>query len=276
MHRDLEQKYHDLRASVAALGSVVVAFSGGIDSALVLAIAARELGDRALGVTGVSSSLSRREKESAAAFAAGIGAHHTTIVTKELEDERYASNPVNRCYFCKNELYAKLCAFAAERGFDHVADGSNLDDTRDHRPGRTAAAERGVVSPLIESGFTKHDVRMLSKELGLVIWDKPALACLSSRFPHGTAITQQLLERVEQAEDVLYRAGLRAFRVRHHDSIARIEVPLEDLQLVLEPERREAILTGVRNAGYAHVTLDLGGYRAPAQPLSGEKLISLL
>lgn len=258
MKQELREKEQRLREVVRGYGRCLVAFSGGVDSALVVAVAARELGDDALAVTGVSPSLPRAEREAAVAFARAAGARHELLDTNELADPNYASNPANRCYFCKSELYGRMQRFASERGFVTIADGLNHDDLAEMRHGRRAADERAVRSPLAEAGFTKADVRELARELQLDVWDKPAAACLSSRFPTGTAITRELLERVENAEAVLRAAGLREYRVRHHGEVARIEVPLDALETVLQ--RREAILGGVRAAGYRYVSLDLGGY----------------
>jgi len=254
----LKIKEDRLREIVRSFERCIIAFSGGVDSALVAAIATEELGDRALAVTGVSPSLPRSEREAAVAFARGIGARHELLETHELEDERYAENPANRCYFCKSELFERLGPFAAARGFVTIADGLNADDLSEVRFGRRAAEERGIRSPLAEAGFTKSEVRALARERNLAVWDKPAAACLSSRFPTGTQITRELLERVEAAEAVLAELGLREFRVRHHGEIARIEVPLEAFDIVMR--EREGILRGVRAAGYRFVSLDLGGY----------------
>lgn len=257
---DLDAKAERLRAIVRELGSCVVAFSGGVDSALMLHVATTELGEGALGVTGRSESLAEREYADALTFAGSVGAHHAVIETRELSDPNYAANPVNRCYFCKSELYTKLREIAARRGFAAIVDGFNRDDEGDWRPGRKAARENGVRSPLAEAGFTKADVRALARELGLEVWDKPALACLSSRFPYGTEITLELLRQVDRAEQAVHDAGIRSCRVRHHGEVARIEVPLHELARFSDPALRDAVVAGVKAAGYRFVALDLGGY----------------
>jgi uncharacterized protein len=256
----LDAKEARLRAIFRELGSCIVAFSGGVDSALVLHVAAQELGERAVGITARSESLAEREYAGAVRFAGGIEARHEVIETRELLDPSYAANPQNRCYFCKSELYGRLSEIARERGIPHIVDGYNRDDEGDWRPGRKAAREHDVRSPLYEANMRKADVRALARKLGLEVWDKPALACLSSRFPYGTPITLELLRQVDRAEQAVHDAGLRACRVRHHGEIARIEVPPGDVALAAEPERRARIVEGVRAAGYRYVTLDLGGY----------------
>ncbi len=194
-----------------------------------LHVAAQELGERAVGITARSESLAEREYAGAVRFASGIDARHEVIETRELHDASYAANPVNRCYFCKSELYGRLAEIARERGIPHIVDGYNRDDEGDWRPGRQAAREHGVRSPLYEAGLRKADVRALAHRLGLEVWDKPALACLSSRFPYGTPITLELLRQVDRAEQAVHDAGFRACRVRHHGDIARIELPPDDI-----------------------------------------------
>jgi uncharacterized protein len=256
----LDEKEARLRTIVRQLGACVVAFSGGVDSALMLHVATQELGDRALGITARSESLAEREYAEALTFAGSVGARHEVIETQELADPSYAANPANRCYYCKTELYGRLARIARERGISHIVDGYNRDDEGDWRPGRKAAREHGVRSPLYEAGMGKSEVRSLAQRLGLGVWDKPALACLSSRFPYGTPITLEMLRRVDRAEQAVHDAGLRACRVRHHGEIARIEVPPEDIAAAADPARRARIVEGVRAAGYRYVTLDLGGY----------------
>ena len=257
---DSATKEARLRAILREIGSCVVAFSGGVDSALVLHVATQELGERAVGITARSESLAAAEYDGAIAFAAGVDARHEVIETRELDDPKYAANPVDRCYFCKRELYAKLAEVARERAFAAIVDGYNRDDEGDYRPGRRAAREFDVRSPLFEAGLRKADVRELARRLGLAVWDKPALACLSSRFPYGTPITLELLRQVDRAETAVHAAGFRACRVRHHGEVARIEVPAADLAAFADPARRQAVVDGVRGAGYRFVTLDLGGY----------------
>ncbi len=256
---DLDQKLARLRAILRDMGGVVIGMSGGVDSVLLARVAHEVLAERALAVTADSPSLPRRELREAEELARLAGVRHRVIKTAEVADPRYAANPTNRCYFCKHELFARLSALAAEEGLAWVAYGENLDDLGDHRPGAQAAAEQGVRAPLKEAGLSKADIRALARAYGLPVWDKPAFACLGSRFPYGTAITPEKLAQVEAAEDVLWELGLRQFRVRHHGDLARIEVEPEAMPRLIE--LASAVVRGVRAAGFHHVTLDLAGYR---------------
>ena len=255
---DLLQRLAEL---LRGFPSALVAYSGGVDSAVVMAAAHRALGGRAVACIGVSPSLAERERKEAVAIAEQIGASYRLVETHEHLDPNYAANPENRCYFCKSELYDRLQEIAAK---DHVAvilDGNNASDlVATDRPGWMAARERNVRSPLAELGITKPLVRALARELGLPIWDKPAAPCLSSRVPHGTAITPEMLKQIERAEDVLVALGFRTVRVRHHDTIARIELSADDLPRALEV--REQLARGIKAAGYALVTLDLDPFKS--------------
>lgn len=253
-------KLKKLKEILAGYGSVVVAYSGGTDSTLVLKVAHDVLGDRAIAMTAVSASLAAADRTEAEEIARRIGAAHILVETDEAANPEYLANTPNRCFFCKDETYDKLVAYARRHGYATVADGSNADDTHDFRPGRQAAREHDVRSPLLEAGLTKAEIRSLAKELGLPNWDKPAAACLSSRIPYGTAITIQSLSQVERAEAQLRALGLRQLRVRHHDQIARIEIEAEDFARLLE--RRSEVVTALKSLGYTYVTLDLAGFRS--------------
>ncbi|TCJ18465.1 ATP-dependent sacrificial sulfur transferase LarE [Rubrobacter taiwanensis] len=256
-----EENLKRLEEIVGRYESALVAFSGGVDSSLALAAAVRTLGpERVLAVTSDNETYLPSELEPAREFAESLGVEHLIVETRELDNPDYARNPANRCYFCKSTLYSDLARLAAERGYACVIDGANADDEGDYRPGRQAARELGVVSPLSEAGLSKEEVRELARHLGLPTWDKPALACLSSRFPYGQKITPEKLQQVARAEEYLRSRGFRQVRVRHHGEIARLEVGDDELERAFA-ERKE-IVAGLRDAGFLYVALDLAGYRS--------------
>lgn len=248
-----------LRRTLEGLESIVVAFSGGLDSAFLLGVAQKTLGERAVGLTAFSPSVPQRERDDAARIAQTLGARHMVVDSHELHDPRYAANPENRCFFCKSELYRLTEQKRLELGFQHVVNGTNVDDLGDYRPGLDAAKQAGVRSPLVEAELRKDEIRALARELGFGFWDKPAAACLSSRIPYGTAVTKERLQQVEQLEDALHALGLRQVRVRHHDALARVEVAQDELDAAFAA-RAEIVRAG-KKAGYTYVTLNLAGYR---------------
>lgn len=259
MNSVLENKIHRLRGELACLQRVIVAFSGGVDSSLVLKVAHDALDTDAVGVLAVSPSLPKSEKEEAVEMAREIGAELVLVETNEVLDPDYAANAPNRCFFCKDHVYAALRRHAEEHGILHVLDGMNADDTLDVRPGRAAALKHGVRSPLNELGFTKDEVREAAQLLGLRTWDKPAAACLSSRIPYGTPVTPPLLARIEAAEAYMRSLGFAELRVRHHGDVARIEVPVSQLERVTA--QHAELCGGLKALGWLYITLDLDGLR---------------
>ena len=255
----LKNKLEELEAVVAPYGSALVAFSGGVDSSLALAVAAKALSkESVLAVTSNNETYLPSELEGAKALALSLGVEHLVVNTRELDDPNYAKNPANRCYFCKSTLYSDLAKIAEEKGFRCVIDGANKDDEGDYRPGREAAKELGVISPLSVVRMSKDEVRELAKYLGLPSWDKPALACLSSRFPYGQEITPEKLAQVARAEEFMRSRGYKQVRVRHHGEIARLEIGPDELEKAFK--QREEISTELTAAGFLYVTLDLVGY----------------
>jgi uncharacterized protein len=261
----LASKLDHLRTLFAEMGRVLVTFSGGVDSALVLRLAHDTLGDGALALTALSPTLAPEEGESARAFAAALGVRHEMVESHELETEGYARNEGNRCYFCKTELFALATDRARALGIPWVVDGTIVDDFAGHRPGLAAAGEHAVRHPLVEAGFTKSEVREAAKQLGLDVWDKPSFACLGSRFPAGTRVTAERIGRVQRIESVLRGLGLRQFRVRFHAldgaDLARIEVDPASLAFLVSAGVREAVAEACRREGFAWSTIDLDGYR---------------
>ncbi len=257
----MNDKKSHLEAILAELGRVVVAFSGGTDSALLLKVARDVLGEpNVVALTAVSPSLPERDRQEAEALARQIGVRHVLVVSEEFSNPNYLANTPQRCFFCKEEVYGKFVAYARENGYRAVVDGTNADDTHDYRPGRQAALRYGIRSPLQQANLTKAEVRQLARELGLPNWDKPSAACLASRVPYGTPITAETLQRIDQAEQILRVMGFRQVRVRHHGLLARIEVEPPDFARLLE--QREEITRQYKELGYTYVTLDLEGFRS--------------
>src|SRR5712692_6459232 len=256
----LDSKLARMRAILAPMRSVIVAFSGGVDSTFVLKVAHDAIGDRVLALTTTSPTMPDEDRESALAMALVIGARHLVVESNELEIPGYAQNPINRCYLCKHNLFTVCEARAAELGIDEIVDGLNLDDLHDYRPGMQAASEKSVRHPLVEAELTKAEIRELSRAMGLPTWDRPASPCLSSRFPYGTQITLEGLNRVEQGEHFLHGLGFRVARVRYHGEVARLEVEAREIPRLLEI--RETVDRELKKIGFRFVTVDLKGFRS--------------
>jgi uncharacterized protein len=258
---ELQQKFEKLKQILKEVDSGAVAYSGGVDSTFLIKVAYDVLGDKVIAVTATSSTYPIREYNEAKKYIKEFGAKHITIESEELEIEGFAKNPVNRCYFCKTELFTKVRAEANKFGFKNVMDGSNFDDTSDFRPGMKAAKEQGVISPLKMAELTKKDIRELSKQLNIPTWNKPSFACLSSRFPYGKEITVAKLTMVDKAEQFLMDMGFKQLRVRHHDEIARIEVDPDERVRFFDLEIMDKIGNEFKKIGFKYVTLDIIGYR---------------
>ncbi|HUU52228.1 MAG: ATP-dependent sacrificial sulfur transferase LarE [Candidatus Aminicenantaceae bacterium] len=270
---ETQRKYDELKAVLQEMRSVLVAFSGGVDSTFLVKVAQDVLGDQIFAVIASSESYPKKETQGAIELANKLNIPHMVIRTRELDNPDFSNNPPDRCYHCKTELFSRMKEIAAKKGISFVLDGSNFDDMDDYRPGLLACEELGIKSPLKEVGLGKEEIRVLSKQMDLPTWNKPSLACLASRFPYNSEIDKASLEQVAKAEEYLWSLGFSQVRVRHHDQIARVEVDPEGVHRLLEPDLRAKIVENLKRLGYAYVTLDLAGYRTGSmnEPLSEEE-----
>lgn len=258
----LDDKFNKLKENLKSMDRVIIAFSGGVDSTFLLKAASQAGLSEILAVTGISESLPQDELSFAGEVTSSLDIEHRVIVTEELKDVNYANNPPDRCYYCKKDLFSRLRKIAKEEKYSFILDGTNADDAHEWRPGRRAAREEGVKSPLLDAALSKKEIRDISRKLGLPTWDKPATPCLSSRFQYGQRITAEALERVSRAEGFIKKIGIREFRVRDHSEVARIEVPPEEFRIFMNNTVRNEVVSFLKSIGYKYVTLDLQGFRS--------------